>query len=511
MSLRLTLILSAVFLFGAFSIGALFTTQACFMAGAGTGYPSLQQAIDRAEPGCTIILLGGTYTENVVVDKPLRIVPRAHSKPFALLGQHPPGTSSVAAFIDPASPSALRAADPDQPVIEIRASEVEIHGLRTDGGQVGIYAANVGDVRLIDNTIVGAADAGIRFDGVRASALVGNTISRASIGLDLQSSQQVRAIDNVVRRNGQGIRLTDASSHTLRGNEVSHSQTVGLHLRSASHNRVTANAIVDNAPGIVMADSSGNRLAANRLDRNDGALRVRGTEITHYVHEIARDNLVNGRPIYYLVDARGVAIGPDADPGYLALIRSRDVRVRGVRLPEGSQGLLMIDTRDSRVENVAVPASAQGLYLQASHDNEIVNARIERTRASGVTLAHASGNRLAESVVRANDGHGILLQDGSANTLVDNEVRDNPDSGVFVSGSRGVRLIRNRIRNNWVGVYLQGGGEHRLTDNAIAKSQFAVFVEGTATNRFENNRLTDNRHASNRPALLEASADESTP
>ena len=508
MTLRLTLILSAVFLFAAFAVGALFTTHACFMAGAGTRYPSLQQAIDRAEPGCTIILLGGTYEENVVVDKPLRIVPRAQSKPFAMLGQHPTGTSSVAAFIDPARPSTLRAADAERPVVEIRASGVEIHGLRIDGGQIGIHATEVSGVRLSNNTVNGAADAGIRFDGVRTSVLQGNAIARSPVGLDLTGSHGISAVENAVRRNGVGIRLTYASGNTLRGNEVSHSQSVGLRLMASSDNAIRDNAIVNNATGIVMADSTGNRLAANRLDRNDGALRVRGSEGTHYVHEIARDNAINGRPIYYVVGAEGLTIGPDANPGYLALVRSRNVTVRGVTLPEGSQGLLMIGTRNSRIQNVKVPASEQGLYLQDAHDNELVNSRVERTASSGVTLVNASGNRLANSVVRANEGHGVLLQGADANSLTANEVRDNPDSGVHISDSRGVRLTDNRIRGNWVGVYLDGGGEHRLRNNTIAKSQFAVYVERSSANEFADNRLPENRHLSNQPALLDAATSE---
>ncbi len=506
MTIRLTLILSALFLFVAFAIGAVFTTQACFMAGAGTGYPSLQQAIDRAEPGCTIMLLGGTYEENVVVDKPLRIVPRAEAQPLAIFGQSPSGTSSVAAFIDSASPSTLRAAQADRPVIEIRASDVTIRGLRIESGRVGIRASDVRGLRVTANTIRGSQEAGIRLDGVRATRLQGNTVTRSGIGAHLVDADDVRVVDNVLRRNAHGIRLDGATSHEVRANRIVSNDATALHLTSATDNVVRANAIERNGVGIKLEAASANTLAANRLERNDAGLRVHGSETAHYVHQISRDNTINGRPIYYLVDAEDATIVAGARPGYVALVRSRNVTVRGVALPEGAQGLLMIDTRSSRVANATIPASEQGLYVENSHENVLLNNRIERTAASGVALINSSENRLEGNVVRANDGHGALLTDANANALVGNEVRDNQESGVYVAGSRGARLEANRIRSNWVGIYLDGGGEHQLRENTIAKSQFAVYVEKSTANEVENNRLLENRHLSNQPDLFGSNA-----
>lgn len=506
MTLRLTLILSAVFLFGAFALGALFTTQACFMAGAGTGYPSLQQAINRADPGCTIILLGGTYQENVVIDKPLRIIPRAQAKPFAVLGQHPAGSSASAAFIDPASPSALQAANPDRPVVEIRASHVEIQGLRIDGGTVGIQATGVRDVHLRSNTISGPRDAGIRLEDVRQSSVQGNTVLRSPVGLQITNAQSLIVSGNSLRRNGQGIRLENASASRLQDNEIANGESAGLRLTSSHGNEIRQNAILANAAGVVIENSSENTLVGNQIDRNDAPLRVRGSETSHYVHRITRDNSIDGRPIRYLVDAHDVTLSASDNPGYLALVRSRNVTVRGVRLPEGSQGVLLIATRQSTIHDVTIPASEQGLFLQDADDNALIGNRVERTAGSGITLARSSANRLERNVVRANEGHGVFLQNADANALVANDVRDNEQSGIHLTGSRGGRLTNNQIIGNWVGVYLERGGEHRLSANTISKSQFAVYVHATSTNQFEGNRLAENRHASNRPELLDHAA-----
>lgn len=509
MTVRLTLILSALFLFTAFAIGAVFTTRACLMAGPGTGYPSLQQAVDRADAGCTVMLLGGTYEANVVIDKPLRIVPRAESQPFAILGRSPSGTSSAAAFIDPAAPSTLRAAEADRPVVEIRSSNVTIRGLRIEGGRVGVRASNVRDTQVAANTIQGAQEAGILFEGVEASRLQGNAVAGTGTGIQLVDTDGVRVVDNAVRRNENGVRLTGATSHTLRGNEIAANDATALHLTSATDNAIRGNAIERNAVGIKMEAASANTLAANRLDGNDAGLRVQGSETAHYVHRISRDNTIDGRPIYYLLDAQDATIPADAEPSYVALVRSQAVTVRGVALPEGSQGLLAIDTRNSRIANVTIPASDQGLLLRDSPNNELVNNRIEQTAASGITLSGSSGNRLEGNTVRANDGHGVLVVEADANELVHNDIQRNQESGVHLSGSRGARLTDNRIRNNWVGVYFDGGGDHRIEGNTVAKSQFAVYVEETGANQFANNRLAENRHVANEPGLLETELSDS--
>ncbi|MFB6286662.1 MAG: NosD domain-containing protein [Candidatus Bipolaricaulia bacterium] len=509
MTIRLTLIISALFLFVAFAIGAVFTTRACFLAGPGTGYPSLQEAVDRADAGCTIMLLGGTYEENVVIDKPLRIVPRAESQPFAILGQAPSGTSSAAAFIDPASPSTLRATNADQPVVDIRSSHVTIRGLRIEGGRVGVRASGVRDIRIAGNTIRGTQKAGIRFDGVEASRLRGNTVARTNTGVQLVDTAGVRVVNNGIRRNEHGIRLTGATSHILRGNEIAANDATALYLTSSSDNVIRANAIERNAVGINMEAASANTLAANRLNGNDAGLRIKGSKTAHYVHRISRDNTIDGRPIYYLVDAKGATIEAETQPSYVALVRSQNVTVRGVALPEGSQGLLMIDTRDSRVVDVTIPDSEQGLLLRGSHDNVLKANRIEGTEASGIVLRQSSGNRIERNVVEANGGHGVLFKKADANKLINNQIRGNEESGVRLSQSRGVLLTENGIRNNWVGVYLDGGGNHRIEGNTVAKCQFAVYVEGTGSNQFANNRLAENRHAANQPGLIETGATES--
>ena len=52
-------------------------SAATLTVGAGGQFKTVQQAVDAAKPGDTVLVAPGTYTENVVVSKPLTITGNA--------------------------------------------------------------------------------------------------------------------------------------------------------------------------------------------------------------------------------------------------------------------------------------------------------------------------------------------------------------------------------------------------------------------------------------------------
>jgi nitrous oxidase accessory protein len=60
----------ALIVCGALAVPA---SAANLSVGAGAQFTTIQQAVDAAKPGDTVLVAPGTYTENIVVNKPLTI------------------------------------------------------------------------------------------------------------------------------------------------------------------------------------------------------------------------------------------------------------------------------------------------------------------------------------------------------------------------------------------------------------------------------------------------------
>ena len=150
-----------------------------------TRYPTIQAAIDAAQPGDTVFIRAGTYRENLRIEKPLQLL----------------GEDRLTVWIE--------SQDPEKPVVEVNLAggEVEIRGLTVRGGATGFLlrtgtgaGIRVEQVRVVGNTVGvwtrGLGSITVRYSlvvdneaGILASAadleLVGVEISRGTVGIVL--------------------------------------------------------------------------------------------------------------------------------------------------------------------------------------------------------------------------------------------------------------------------------------------------------------------------------------
>jgi parallel beta-helix repeat protein len=502
MFIRVLLVAGVILAFSGF-VMFITATKSCFYAGQGTSVSTAQAAITLARPGDTIILTRGTYRENLVIRKPVRIIAGGYASTVAFPGSRNSSVLENCLVLSVRTPPTgtppvrIEAKDPERPVIEIQAEGVEIRGLTIQGGNDGIFVFGARKARLINNMITGSGQAGIALMGVRGSTLQDNVISKSEVGIRLENSHENRLARNTLRANAQGLILQNSHGNVLHENRVFANRGEGVLLTSSDRNRILKNTIERNGFGLVLLGSRENTLESNRLERNEKSLRVWGESLPHFMQEISRSNTIDGRAVVYLVGAKGATITARDAPAMIALIDSEEITIDGVTLPPQSEGILLVGTRNSRVRNSVLLKTLRGITLIDARENEIVGVRIEAAAENGITLLRSHGNKLERNVVLASGGQGLRIEDSQSVEIQGNLVEGNRESGIALYASRKVLLENNKLRNNWVGLYIEGGGSHLVQKNWIRESQFGIFLTRSSDNRFADNRLENNRHDTN--------------
>ena len=199
---------------------------------------SLQTAINGAQPGATILVLG-VCNENIRVnDEKARIT------------------------LDGQGSATINGPNPASNTILVAGRNITIRGFTVTGGRNGIAVIRGGMALIDGNTIQGADENGINvaqhsFAGILRSTIQDNRdagirlldASAARIGfMDLAQP----AAGNAVRRNGAaGVLVQGSSGASLAANDISGNRGAGIAVRGGSHADLSDNQINGNGSDAV--------------------------------------------------------------------------------------------------------------------------------------------------------------------------------------------------------------------------------------------------------------------
>jgi len=213
----------------------------------GTNFTNIQDAVDNATAGDTIIVRDGTYTENVVVGKKLTICSEnGYAKTL------------------------VRAASSYKHVFTVTADHTNIRGFTVTGAtaeypypykMAGIFLGNgVDHCNITDNKVTNNTH-GITLSSQTNNNMIARNVVNANevFGIFLYwGSNNNKIEDNIVDCNGnRGISLHSSNSNEIVGNTVSANGNYGIFLVESKNNQILHNNIVDN--GINAEDDSPER------------------------------------------------------------------------------------------------------------------------------------------------------------------------------------------------------------------------------------------------------------
>jgi parallel beta-helix repeat protein len=191
-------------------------------------YSTIQQAVDAAKSGETIIVRAGSYTENVVVNKP-HLTVRSENGAGATI---------------------VQAAKTNDKAFEVTADYVSVRGFTFKGAnyteKAGIYLTNANYCNVSDNTAY-ANYVGIYLWKSNNNTVIKNTLcTNDNAGLrSYHSSGNVITRNNVSRNYWNGI-VIDGAYNTLSDNVASSNSYSGILVSTGSNNIICNNDIRSN-------------------------------------------------------------------------------------------------------------------------------------------------------------------------------------------------------------------------------------------------------------------------
>lgn len=233
-----------------------------------------------------------------------------------------------------------------------------------------------------------------------------------------------------------------------------------------------------------------------------------GDDLDYFITHTIENNLVNGKPLYYMVGQSDVTVPEDA--GGLIAVDCENITIDGLDVSDNSMGIEVIHSKGVKVLNtVADRCGIFGIYLAyieeglvqnvtCRHTNHGIDVRkaqnvavvdclteaceqgiffswaeeslVDRCRmlygGTGFFGSVGLDNQISRCMVKDNE-NGIYLQN-EANALVcDNDIMGNTVAGLRMLRSSG-QCIGNTVRENWTGVLIAPGEHATLWNNVFS-------------------------------------------
>jgi nitrous oxidase accessory protein len=249
-------------------------------------FRTIEDAVDAASPGDTIIVNPGTYSENVVVNKGVTIKSQMGAE------------NTIVRTPNPFS---------QRDVFEVTVDDVTISGFTMTGtyghGGAGIYLRAVKHCTISDNVCYNNS-AGISLYNSHDNLVINNDVSNNQDGMYLHQSDNNTIIGNIASKStyGRGIMLVFSSYNQILNNIANSNVDEGIVLmeRGTSNNLIANNTVIFNSNyGIHFFAADNNQILNNTLMKNGVGVWLRGASKTN---EIANNEFLENSYGIYLGD-----------------------------------------------------------------------------------------------------------------------------------------------------------------------------------------------------------------
>jgi len=472
--------------------------------GSGQAYSTIQDAVDNATSGDTIIVHAGTYVEKVTVDKE-RLTLKVHDGDEVTVTV----TGTNVWWGD---------------VFVVTADYVNISGFTATGSGywAGIHINEADHCNVSDNTI---SD---NYYGIWLSAsaydnkVTGNDVHDNEYGIKLDGTDDNEITCNRVHNNSEyGIKLDDADGNEITCNRV-HDNKYGIKIHSAEDNEITCNVVRHNSEcGFYLEGGSINNTIENNTIIENGEYDPATGGWQWNFHNQQSDNVSAENNYWGTADQVVIGASIDGSVDYEPFNTSPCPCAPVPEVPASSAKELHVGTGQtySTIQdavNASLPGDTIIVHAGTYEENVMISTPAltlqgEDRDVVTVTAADPTGNvfcvnyvdyvSISGFTVTGSSNCGIRICSGAAHcNISDNNVSNNGNSnngnGILLEASNGYTVIRNNIVKsnavNGINLFCQQDAHSTITGNDISDNGHGIHMFLSSNNTITCNWVYNN-------------------
>jgi parallel beta-helix repeat protein len=117
---------------------------------------------------------------------------------------------------------------------------------------------------------------------------------------------------------------------------------------------------------------------------------IYGNHTDEYVQDIDISNIINNKPMYYLVGVEDLSIGFTFDYGYLGFVNCDNILIKGFVVREKGQGILIVNTSDSNIKRCTFLKNTFGVFIFNSKNVKLSNCIFTGLNYFGMVIDSSS-------------------------------------------------------------------------------------------------------------------------
>ena len=416
---------------------------------------TLQEALDQASPGMTIVL----ETQQEAFKGPVII--EVPDVTLTSMGKRASLESTGG-----------------EPALTIRADSVVVKNLDVSAGSIGLKIES-SQCRL-EGIVVREAPIGIQLFGARGCDLRGIEIREGKIGMEIVSSSGNSFYDVVITNVAEtGVKILGSSKNLfeevtvtdvpvsisleqgstdneLRNCRIESSSIAGIKIRRSNDNVLLGSVLLDSHMGVVLEAVTGCEIIG---------CSIQNAVLAGVFLQQAVQNRIFENEIVAAGDV-GILLSQSAENAltYNRILQGYGV---GIRLDSSDRNLVVGND---------LLGNAIGIQGDRASYNRVLRNNVDQSELVGLVFTNGEGNRFLDNRVLGGT-FGIALAESSENTILRNRIEDQREVSLsLVNGSQANSVVENRISGGGIGMLVAVSARAEVRNNRLSQNDTGLLL-----------------------------------
>ncbi|MDK2825296.1 MAG: hypothetical protein PWQ44_472 [Methanolobus sp.] len=275
-----------------------------------------------------------------------------------------------------------------------------------------INAASDGDTIVVES---GTYNENLYFknDNISLVSSTGNPedvriVSSSSSNVAISVKADNIKVADISAEDGDVGILVSASSGCNISNCYASGNTYGIYLFNSQDNSVSNCTSYENGRGLTLKGSANNILNNNSMNNN-----TFNSYFDSHQNIVGTDNLLDGKPIYYLVNSSDQVLDASSNAGLVYLFNCSNMTLEDLEIEYNYYGFYLHESNNVSIDNCTSSDNRYGIYLSSSDNNTVVGCTINDDGYYGIRLAECSNNLIYNNYF--NNSNNVYVSRGTSN------------------------------------------------------------------------------------------------